>query len=515
MSVSAQSSSTAALVADLENAPTERREACFEALLDVVWRDGAPTTGAGEAIPLMVEGIRRRPTPLLLLLLGLLAGSGGSDLTERVSGGIDRYLDLLGMNEAELTPVLLYLLGNLSGDRDAILASEGVAELPEVDRARLERALARFDVDHPDLGRAWPSPAVWRLNQAEIDFDRTWIDRLTPEQARVNWDNDTRTLSAYMGGRARWMTRTGSLPDPEEMTRTAREPKDREGSVDSIPSEEVLFDRLVGLLRCPSCDEVLDRNGPVFCCPACSRAAPTAEGIVDLFEPFIDGAEPDEDDATAGLLGKLANMPSMGRYYEEVLRPAFLRVAGGNWARAITPENEDDYIRGHVRPVRGPVLDLAAGAGRWTSVLARHVGEERVIALDSGLPMLNLLRKRLPGVPAVLGSALDLPFPTGSLGAVNCWNALQAFPEQAGTAIREVGRCLRPGGTFTLMTFRWADDPLERHFQESHHFPSRPEGMLLFTSEQVRTWLAEARMRVVDASGEEGFLFMTAVREEA
>ncbi|WP_150238122.1 class I SAM-dependent methyltransferase [Nocardiopsis quinghaiensis] len=515
MSVSTQSPSTATLVADLARAPSERREACFKALLDAVWQGGEPTPQARDAVPLLVEEVRRRPTTLSLLLLGLLAGGGDPVLSEGVSEGLDHYLDLFGGADAETTTVLLYLLGNLPGERERILAFLEGADLVQADRARLERALAEFDPDHPDLGRAWPSPVVWRLNQEETAFDRGWIDRLTPEQARANWDNDTRTLLAYMGGRARWVTRTRSLPAPEETTVPDEAPGT--GSVAPEASGEGLFDRFAGLLRCPDCREVLDGSGlgSVFHCPSCSRDVPTAGGIVDLLSEAPGGAGADGDDATAGLLGKLANMPSMGRYYEAVLRPSFLRVAGGNWGGAVTLADEDDYVIERVRPVEGPVLDLAAGAGRWTSVLAGAVGEDRVIALDSGLPMLDVLRRRLPGVPAVLGSALDLPFATGSLGAVNCWNALQAFPEEAGTAVREVGRCLRPGGTFTLMTFRWADDPLERHFQESHHFPSRPEGMLLFESEQLRGWLADAGMRIVDASGEEGFVFMTAVREEA
>lgn len=511
MSVSTQSPSTAALVADLEGASIESREACFDVLLRAVWHDGASTPQAREAVPLLVEGVRRHPMALSLLLLGLLAGSGEPDLSAEVGEGIDCYLDLLGGAQDDLTPVLLYLLGNLPRDRERVLAFLGGADLEEVDRARLERALAEFDAADPDLGRVWPSPVVWRLNRDEIHFDRTWIDQLTPEQARTNWDNDTRTLLAYMGGRARWVTRTRSLPGPEETTVSNRNTEDRTADPE-VP--DGLFDRLAGLLCCPSCGTVLDETGSVFRCPSCARVAPVVGGIVDLLGGAPEGAEQDEDDATAGLLAKLANMPSMGRYYEAVLRPAFLRVAGGNWGGTITREDEDDYLIRHVRPVEGPVLDLAAGAGRWTSVLARAVGEDRVIALDSGLPMLDVLRQGLPGVPAVLGTALDLPFATGSLGAVNCWNALQAFPEEAGVAIREVGRCLRPGGTFTLMTFRWADDPLERHFQESHHFPSRPEGMLLFTYEQIRGWLAEAGLRVTDSSGEEGFVLMTAVREE-
>ncbi len=219
-----------------------------------------------------------------------------------------------------------------------------------------------------------------------------------------------------------------------------------------------------------------------------------------------------EDDATANLLSKLAEMPTMGIYYESVLRPAFLRIAGANWGGAVTLADEDAYMVRHISPVDGPVLDLAAGAGRWTRVVAGTVGHDRLIALDMGLPMLTVLRDTLPEVPAVRASALDLPFDDASLGAVNCWNALHAFPDDAARAIAEVGRVLRPGGTFTMMTFLFDSDPIVRYFQTSHYFPSRVEGMLLFEMDEIRRWLADAGMTVRDASGPGSFAFITAVR---
>src|SRR5690606_251938 len=225
------------------------------------------------------------------------------------------------------------------------------------------------------------------------------------------------------------------------------------------------------------------------------------------------GAERTADEATADLLQKLAEMPSMGLYYESVLRPAFLRIAGGNWGGGMTPRDEDDYIAEHLADTEGPVLDLAAGAGRWTSVVARTVGADRLIALDMGLPMLTVLRGRLPEVPAVRASALDLPFKDASLGAVNCWNALQAFPDDAATAISEMGRVLRPGGRLTMMTFLFDPDPVTRYFQSSHFFPSRPQGMLLFEREEIRRWLTEAGMRIRHMSGPGTFILITAERE--
>jgi ubiquinone/menaquinone biosynthesis C-methylase UbiE len=158
------------------------------------------------------------------------------------------------------------------------------------------------------------------------------------------------------------------------------------------------------------------------------------------------------------------------------------------------------------------VLDLAAGAGRWTEVLARAVGPERVIALDPSAPMVATLRARLPKVPAVMAGAADLPFGDASLGAVLCWNALQAFPAHAAAAIGEVGRCLRPGGTFTLLTFRMSDDPIYRYFQGQHRLPQHTNGLRLFELDQLHGWLADAGLRVREESGPGTFVFITAER---
>jgi ubiquinone/menaquinone biosynthesis C-methylase UbiE len=190
---------------------------------------------------------------------------------------------------------------------------------------------------------------------------------------------------------------------------------------------------------------------------------------------------------------------------------------GSNWDSGITPAIEDAYIADRLRAAAaaradGPILDLGAGAGRWTWVVAEAVGADRVIALDLNDAMLYWLRGRLPQVAAVRASALELPIADGSLTAANFWNALQAMPDAA-QAIAEIGRCLRPGGVLTLMTFRFADDPVYRYFQHSHIFPAAPEGYLLFEPQEIRSWLAAAGLSVVEESGPGTFVFITAKRE--
>lgn len=498
------------------HAPDDRLEQEFLRLAGAVWGGKDTTPPAATVVPALVallDTVDDRRKGYVAVLLGLLAEvehpATDGPVLAAATAGIGRYLDLLTTSGAgtPLTTALLYLLSHFPQQRDEILAAASTEQLAlDVnDLTRLERTLRTLDLDDPDLGRCWPSPAAWQLNDDERGFDKEWIRALTPEQATSNWDNDTRTVLAYSGMKAYWAVRHGAALE------TAYPIAPTDGSADVPALGADAFARHADALRCPSCAGRLDFADGGARCSACTASFPLSHGLLDLSAGATGSQATDEDD-TADLLQKLAAMPSMGVYYESVLRPAFLRVAGLNWDDAVTPEFEDAYLTAHTRPVDGPVLDLCAGAGRWTAVVDQAVGTERIIAQDLGLPMLNALRRALPDVPAVIASALTLPYGDATLGAVNCWNALQAFPEQADIAISEIGRCLKPGGTFTLLTFRWADDPVDRYFQESHYFPSRPAGMLLFDLDEIKKWLGDAGMSVVEESGTGSFVFITAER---
>ncbi|GAA3122035.1 methyltransferase domain-containing protein [Streptosporangium carneum] len=517
-----KSSTTHPTVAELldsfTDAAPERRDARYGRLVGALWNDGALTGLALPAVPALVARLEEVDDGLrgyLAVLLGLLAEAEfpatDGEVSAAVRRGLDLYLDLLGRgaNGQPSTLALLYLLAHFPGDRERVLAVAEKLSLDQEDLTRTDRILRRPDRDNPDLGRVWPSPSVWALDDGERDFDQAWIRELSDAQFLRNWQNDTRTLMGHSGAKAYWAVLNG----PPKVVATPSVPAGETLRAASTGSGAELFARHADAFRCPNCHGPLsfggDGDGGVRCA-GCDTAFPIANGILDLF-PGTRGSEV-ADDVTADLLQKLAAMPTMGLYYEAVLRPAFLRAIGSNWGGAVTLADEDAHIAEHVSPVDGPVLDLGAGAGRWTAVLAEAVGAERVIALDVGVPMLTALRARLPRVPAILGSGGTLPFGDATLGAAMCWNALQAFPDEAAAAIAEVGRCLRPGGTFTLMTFRWSPDPVYRHFQRGHHFPNHEDGLRLLELDDVRTWLAEAGMTVRAESGPGTFVFVTAER---
>ncbi len=121
---------------------------------------------------------------------------------------------------------------------------------------------------------------------------------------------------------------------------------------------------------------------------------------------------------------------------------------------AATTAREVDYLRGCLGdlPGPGPVVDLGCGHGRHAAPLntegplaGRILGLERV-ALSLG--------ERLPGFPVVQGDLRALPFRTGALAGAYAWySTLFVFSDAEHVALlRQVARCVRPGGRLVLHT---------------------------------------------------------------
>ena len=438
----------------------------------------------------------------LAILLGLAIeaeeAQAAGPVTAAVRARIDDCLSIWRETTDEsLSLALLYLLAHFPQDGSRVLDTATTLPLDPEDLSRLRRALAELDPDNPDIGRVFPHPAAWERDDAARRFDQARISALGAEKIAQLWQEDTETVLGHLGAKARWSVRNGPVVP---------------ASSDSVPERGVeppdagaeLLAQHAAAFRCPGCRGSLRLKDNLATCAACSNAYPIEKGILDLTTRVGESGD--------DFLLKLAQVPSMGYYYEAHARPNFVRLCGSNWAGEVSPTAEDDYIATHVRPVDGPVLDLAAGAGRWTEVLAKTVGAERVIALDLLLPMLVTLRGRLGEVPAVLASAATLPFGDATLGAVLCWNALQAFPAEAPAAIAEVARCLRPGGTFTLLTFRDSDDSIYRYYARRHRFPAHNDGLTLFDRDELVGWLTEAGLEIRDEAAPGTFVIINAVR---
>ncbi|MGH3509473.1 MAG: class I SAM-dependent methyltransferase [Nocardioidaceae bacterium] len=129
----------------------------------------------------------------------------------------------------------------------------------------------------------------------------------------------------------------------------------------------------------------------------------------------------------------------------------------GATARAYA-ENRPDYavdairwgLEGAGREVTA-ALDLAAGTGKLTAGLVA-LGLN-VTAVEPDPEMLAELRRLLPKVPAMTGTAEAVPLPDASTDAVFVGQAFHWFDKVR--ALAEIGRVLRPGGVLVAL---WNQD---------------------------------------------------------
>lgn len=95
------------------------------------------------------------------------------------------------------------------------------------------------------------------------------------------------------------------------------------------------------------------------------------------------------------------------------------------------------------------VLDLACGTGRY-GLIARQTGARQVIGIDNSLPMLRAGALR----PVMEADMPRLPFAVASFDVVLCGLALgHLLPDAMHSAIMEIGRILRRGGTALFSDF--------------------------------------------------------------
>ena len=115
------------------------------------------------------------------------------------------------------------------------------------------------------------------------------------------------------------------------------------------------------------------------------------------------------------------------------------------------------------------VLDLAAGNGRLTRPLVERF--EHVIAVEPHTEMRDALATAAPQAELLAGVAEAIPLASQSVDAVFVGSAFHWF--DAGRALPEMARVLRPGGALGLIIGRWdrtasawsrkVDEVLNRH----------------------------------------------------
>jgi SAM-dependent methyltransferase len=120
--------------------------------------------------------------------------------------------------------------------------------------------------------------------------------------------------------------------------------------------------------------------------------------------------------------------------------------AAGTYERG-RPPYPATAVRWLVPPGARTVLDVGAGTGKLTRSLVRDGVE--VTAVDPSGGMLAELRRVLPQVPTLTGTAEHIPLPDNSVDAVlvaQAWHWVDP-----GRAVPEVARVLSPGGRLGLI----------------------------------------------------------------
>jgi SAM-dependent methyltransferase len=120
-----------------------------------------------------------------------------------------------------------------------------------------------------------------------------------------------------------------------------------------------------------------------------------------------------------------------------------------------------EILRGALRPATGPrrprALDAGCGTGLQTAVLAELGYEAHGMDLSAGL--LEVARRKPAPGALTRGDLHALPYAAGVFDAATCCGSTLSFVDDAGRALAELSRVLRPGGLLLVeCEGRWTPD---------------------------------------------------------
>ncbi|WP_370942369.1 hypothetical protein AB5J62_24990 [Amycolatopsis sp. cg5] len=195
-----------------------RREdlARVDAAMAQAWQDEKLTSAAPEAVERLAELLSHND-PLVvasvLVALGVLHESRADDprVTAETRAAVESNVDtVLGLavvpsESRALRLSFVYHLAHFPGRRTEI-DKLGLG-VPRDDRARLKRCLTpptEGEAERYEIGRAWPTPAIWQLTEAERELDRAWQSTLDLCEVDVLdiAELETTAVLAFLGAQA-------------------------------------------------------------------------------------------------------------------------------------------------------------------------------------------------------------------------------------------------------------------------------------------------------------------------
>ena len=152
------------------------------------------------------------------------------------------------------------------------------------------------------------------------------------------------------------------------------------------------------------------------------------------------------------------------------------------------------------------LLDVPCGGGLALRAL-RPAQDVRFVATDISEPMLERTRRRaaarsLGQVETVSADMQALPFADGFADLCLSYSGLHVVPHPR-RALGELVRCLRPGGDLVGSTFLAAGTRRQRAIFQAGRRRGLPSPE--FTADDLRAWLAEARIEDAFVDRHAGF----------
>jgi len=205
---------------------------------------------------------------------------------------------------------------------------------------------------------------------------------------------------------------------------------------------------------CPACKGKLEPDENALRCGACNITYPLMDGIHNfLLEDHERSLSPFMRFMTKLII----------RLYETPLwYPRILKQAGGRGAPSLAELIKQMVGLMDVR--QGMLLDVACGPGTWGRRLASPAME--VYGIDISWSMLRegmrkVAREHITHMNFAHARVEKLPFGDHQFDAVYCGGALHGFPDTVGS-LQEIGRTLKSGAPFVVVTFLNRDQPFLR-----------------------------------------------------